>query len=147
MQTLPGGDVFVGWGSEPYFSEFNPTGQLLFDAHLHGSYQSYRTYRFPWTGTPAAPARDRGEHAQLERARHRVRELERRHRHRELARARGTLPPRSSRRSPRAAKRGFETTIATPGRRALRRRAGAQPCRDGVGNLIDNKELTRPRKV
>jgi hypothetical protein len=57
IQELAGGDVFVGWGAEPYFSEFGPTGQLLLDGHMHGSYQSYRTYRFPWTGTPqSAPA-------------------------------------------------------------------------------------------
>jgi hypothetical protein len=55
MQTLAGGGVFVGWGSEPYFSEFNAGGQLLYDAHWHGSYQSYRAYRLPWAGTPAAP--------------------------------------------------------------------------------------------
>jgi arylsulfotransferase ASST len=57
MQTLPDGDVFIGWGSSPYFSEFSAAGKLLFDAHMHGSYQSYRAYRFPWTGTPTeAPA-------------------------------------------------------------------------------------------
>jgi Arylsulfotransferase (ASST) len=57
IQQLAGGGVFVGWGSEPYFSEFSPTGQLLFDGHMHGTYQSYRTYRFPWSGTPtSAPA-------------------------------------------------------------------------------------------
>ncbi len=55
VQTLPGGDVFVGWGSEPYFSEFGAGGQLLYDAHWHGSYESYRAYRFTWTGTPASP--------------------------------------------------------------------------------------------
>ncbi|HWY17355.1 MAG TPA: arylsulfotransferase family protein [Solirubrobacteraceae bacterium] len=56
VQTLiPGGNVFVGWGSQPYFSEFSAAGQLLYDAHWHGSYQSYRAYRLPWTGTPAAP--------------------------------------------------------------------------------------------
>ncbi|HXW58482.1 MAG TPA: arylsulfotransferase family protein [Solirubrobacteraceae bacterium] len=55
MQALPNGDVFVGWGSEPYFSEFSAGGQLLFDAHMQGTYQSYRTYRFPWTGTPPGP--------------------------------------------------------------------------------------------
>ena len=53
MQTLPNGDVFIGWGSSPYFSEFSPAGQLLFDVHMHGTYQSYRAYRFPWTGTPS----------------------------------------------------------------------------------------------
>jgi hypothetical protein len=53
VQALPGGDLFVGWGSEPYFSELSPAGQLLFDAYMHGSYQSYRAYRFPWIGRPA----------------------------------------------------------------------------------------------
>ncbi|HEY4451569.1 MAG TPA: arylsulfotransferase family protein [Solirubrobacteraceae bacterium] len=57
LQTLPSGDLFIGWGSSPYFSEFSPSGQLLFDAHMHGSYQSYRAYRFPWSASPAeAPA-------------------------------------------------------------------------------------------
>jgi len=57
IQQLINGDMFVGWGSEPYFSEYSASGQLLFDAHMHGSYESYRSYRFPWTGTPAgAPA-------------------------------------------------------------------------------------------
>ena len=55
VQALPNGDMFVGWGAEPYFSEFNSSGQLLFDAHLHGAYQTYRAYRFPWTGTPGSP--------------------------------------------------------------------------------------------
>jgi hypothetical protein len=52
IQQLTNGDMFVGWGSEPYFSEYNAAGQLLYDAHMHGSYESYRTYRFPWTGAP-----------------------------------------------------------------------------------------------
>jgi Arylsulfotransferase (ASST) len=55
VQALADGDVFVGWGSEPYFSEFGAGGQLLYDAHWHGSYESYRAYRLPWTGTPASP--------------------------------------------------------------------------------------------
>ena len=55
VQTLAGGDVFVGWGSQPYLSEFSSAGQLLYDAHWQGSYQSYRAYRFPWTGTPGEP--------------------------------------------------------------------------------------------
>jgi len=54
IQSLPNGDVLIGWGPRPYVSEFSATGQLLFDAHMHGSYESYRTYRFPWTGTPAS---------------------------------------------------------------------------------------------
>jgi Arylsulfotransferase (ASST) len=52
VQLLANGDYFVGWGASPYFSEFSASGQLLFDAHMHGSYQAYRGYRFQWTGAP-----------------------------------------------------------------------------------------------
>lgn len=55
VQSLEDGNIFVGWGAEPYFSEFTAGGQLLYDAHMHGSYEAYRTYRFPWTGTPTQP--------------------------------------------------------------------------------------------
>jgi hypothetical protein len=53
IQAQPNGDWFVGWGEVPDFSEFSPTGQLLFDAHFPSGYQSYRDLRFAWTGTPA----------------------------------------------------------------------------------------------
>ncbi len=53
FQPLPGGNWFVGWGQEPFFSEYSPSGQLLFDAHLPASYQSYTTFKFAWTGMPA----------------------------------------------------------------------------------------------
>jgi hypothetical protein len=52
FQPLPGGDWFVGWGQEPFFSEYSPSGQLLFDAHLPASYQSYTALKYAWTGTP-----------------------------------------------------------------------------------------------
>lgn len=55
VQSLEDGNVFVGWGAEPYFSEFTAGGQMIYDAHMHGSYQSYRTYRFPWAATPSEP--------------------------------------------------------------------------------------------
>jgi Arylsulfotransferase (ASST) len=55
VQLLENGDVFVGWGAEPYFSEFSASGQLLYDAHMRGAYQSYRAYRFAWTGAPSEP--------------------------------------------------------------------------------------------
>jgi hypothetical protein len=53
MQALPDGDWFVGWGQVPDFSEFGANGQLLFDAHLPPGEQSYRAFRFPWTGAPS----------------------------------------------------------------------------------------------
>jgi hypothetical protein len=53
MQALPNGDWFVGWGQVPEFSEFDAGGNLLFDASFPRGTQSYRSYRFPWTGAPA----------------------------------------------------------------------------------------------
>lgn len=55
MQALADGDWMVGWGQSPYFSEFAASGQLVFDAHLPSSYESYRAYRLPWSARPAGP--------------------------------------------------------------------------------------------
>ncbi len=55
FQTLANGDAFVGWGPEPYFSEYTPTGQPVFDAHMPARDESYRAYRFPWAATPKRP--------------------------------------------------------------------------------------------
>ena len=52
VQALPGGDQFVGFGSAPAFSEFSPSGSLVFDATLPTDDGSYREYRFPWSATP-----------------------------------------------------------------------------------------------
>jgi hypothetical protein len=52
LQRLPDGNVFVGFGSEPFFSEFSSRGKLLLDASLPVDDGTYRTYRFPWTATP-----------------------------------------------------------------------------------------------
>jgi hypothetical protein len=52
LQRLPGGNVFVGYGSEPFFSEFSPRGKLLLDASLPADDGTYRTFRFPWSATP-----------------------------------------------------------------------------------------------
>ena len=51
---LPDGKVFVGWGSEPYFSEFSHDGELHFDASFPVEVESYRAFRFPWEGEPQA---------------------------------------------------------------------------------------------
>jgi hypothetical protein len=52
FQTLPDGNVFLGFGAQPFFSEFAPSGKLLFDASLPADDGSYREFRYPWTATP-----------------------------------------------------------------------------------------------
>ncbi|MFZ1925757.1 MAG: arylsulfotransferase family protein [Solirubrobacteraceae bacterium] len=52
VQALEGGNLFIGWGAEPYFSEYTSTGTLVFDSHMPKGAESYRAYRFPWTGYP-----------------------------------------------------------------------------------------------
>jgi Arylsulfotransferase (ASST) len=57
VQLLPSGNVFVGWGESPRVSEFDRSGELLFDAVLGEKYECYRAFRQPWSGLPAeAPA-------------------------------------------------------------------------------------------
>jgi hypothetical protein len=53
VQKLPSGNVFVGYGSTQFFSEFSPGGGLLFDASLPQDDGSYRMYREKWAATPA----------------------------------------------------------------------------------------------
>jgi hypothetical protein len=52
VQTLAGGNVFLGFGAQPFFSEFSASGRLLFDASLPQDDGSYRAYRFGWSATP-----------------------------------------------------------------------------------------------
>ena len=58
-QLLSNGDMFVGWGQQPYFTEFDSHGRANFDAHFTVPTSSYRAYRFPWS------ARSRRLHPRL----------------------------------------------------------------------------------
>jgi EmrB/QacA subfamily drug resistance transporter len=51
-QPLQNGNTFVGWGSEPYLSEYSPSGKLLLEAHFPGSDLSYRSTLEQWVGLP-----------------------------------------------------------------------------------------------
>ncbi|MDA8296728.1 MAG: arylsulfotransferase family protein [Actinomycetota bacterium] len=55
IQMLANGNAFVGWGTEPYSSEFDPNGNLIYDVRFPTNDQSYRAFRYEWTGTPASP--------------------------------------------------------------------------------------------
>jgi hypothetical protein len=54
FQPLPDGSWFVGWGQEPYLSEYGANGALLFDAHMPKTYQTYTALKYPWSATPAS---------------------------------------------------------------------------------------------
>jgi Arylsulfotransferase (ASST) len=47
-QTTRDGDLFVGWGALPYFSEFDRSGRLLFNAEFPTGVNTYRAYLLPW---------------------------------------------------------------------------------------------------
>jgi hypothetical protein len=69
VQVLPNGNIFVGWGAQPYVSEFTADGELIFDAQLPTDYVSYRSFRMPWVGigagTPAVAAQRSRSHTDL----------------------------------------------------------------------------------
>jgi hypothetical protein len=52
VQRQDGGRTIIGWGAEPYLSEFNDAGQLVSDMRLSSQQKSYRAYRSAWRGTP-----------------------------------------------------------------------------------------------
>jgi hypothetical protein len=47
-QTTSRGNLFIGWGALPYFSEFDPAGQLIFNAEFPAGVNTYRAYLLPW---------------------------------------------------------------------------------------------------
>jgi hypothetical protein len=55
-QLLPNGDMLVGWGSNPFVTEFAPDGTVLLDLRIVGKkVDSYRAFRLPWVGHPVDP--------------------------------------------------------------------------------------------
>ena len=51
-QLLPGGGVFVGFGAQPFFTQFSKSGKVVYDARLPIDEGSYRVYTYPWSTTP-----------------------------------------------------------------------------------------------
>jgi len=68
-QTLPNSNVFMGWGQQPFFSEFTKTGKLLLSVRFPDPDESYRAYRYKWTGhptgRPTAAARPAGKRTRV----------------------------------------------------------------------------------
>ena len=90
-QPLANGNVLVGWGSQPYFTEYDSSGRPLLDATFPAPDIAYRVNRAAWVGLPTS-GRGGGTHRDGEDDC--VRELERRYPRGGLARA-GRARPRS----------------------------------------------------
>jgi hypothetical protein len=52
VQPLSNGNMFVGFGGTPVFSEYSSSGQQLFSASLVSPVQFYRAFRLAWTAQP-----------------------------------------------------------------------------------------------
>lgn len=62
VQALPNGNILVGWGHTPAWTEFTLDGKVLCDTHIaplwlanFGWAKNYRTFKFPWVGHPIEP--------------------------------------------------------------------------------------------
>jgi hypothetical protein len=53
VTRLDDGRIFVGWGDQPYFSEFDPSGAMLLDGQLPIGVRSYRAFTVDWVGEPS----------------------------------------------------------------------------------------------
>jgi outer membrane protein assembly factor BamB len=60
-QVLDNGDMFIGWGSQPFYSEYTRDGELIYDVchgdachgdDIEGGGGSYRAYKAAWEGHP-----------------------------------------------------------------------------------------------
>ena len=61
IRSCPTATRSSGWGAEPDFSEYTPSGQQIFSASFSAPVTSYRAFRHPWTAQPTTRARDIAE--------------------------------------------------------------------------------------
>ncbi|MFC7402980.1 arylsulfotransferase family protein [Citricoccus sp. GCM10030269] len=62
-QELDNGNMVIGWGARPHYSEYTPDGKLIYDVchgdecygdEYEGGGGSYRAYKAAWEGRPSA---------------------------------------------------------------------------------------------
>ncbi|HXB15948.1 MAG TPA: arylsulfotransferase family protein [Solirubrobacteraceae bacterium] len=110
---LPGGDWLMGYGGLPNFTEYDSAGHVLLDGTLGKNVQDFKTFIEPWSGhpsgAPALAAKASGGGLSVAVSWNGATEVAS---WRVLAGSSASaLSPAAS-----AAKRGFETTIAVPGK-------------------------------
>lgn len=52
-QRLTNGNLFVGWGAQPDFSEYTPSGRQILAGSFALGVSSYRAFRFQWDAQPS----------------------------------------------------------------------------------------------
>jgi hypothetical protein len=52
-QMLDGGDDLIGWGEQPYMTEYDSRGRVVLDGRFVSSNASYRAFRIRWGATPS----------------------------------------------------------------------------------------------
>lgn len=57
-QRLPNGNTLINWAvaSLPKLTEVRPDGTKAFEMNWVNNYETYRTWRFPWSGVAAVPS-------------------------------------------------------------------------------------------
>jgi len=60
MQTLPSGNILIGYGYNAAWTEFSAQGEVLCDVHIGsqkffntGAVQTYKVLKYPWVGRPS----------------------------------------------------------------------------------------------
>jgi Arylsulfotransferase (ASST) len=139
-RRLPNGNVFVGWGAAPVFSEFTPSGRLVLDGRLTRGKGNYRAVRELWTGRPQQPPaiaaeRGRGDRVVVYASWNGATEVAR---WQVLA---GAAPDRLAGVSSRA-RDGFETVVAARTREPY----VAVRALDGAGQVLGTSNAIRPRR-
>jgi Arylsulfotransferase (ASST) len=137
FQQLPNRDDFMGWGQQPYFSEYDPHGRLVLDGHFLAGTPTYRAYRFPWTGTPvgapAVAASSRGSTTIVDASWNGATTVA-------DWRVLGGPAATSLRQVRRVRRSGFETTISVRAQRYV-----AAQALDGAGRVIGTSRTVRAR--
>src|SRR5262249_49470011 len=52
VQVLPDGNIFIGWGEQPYFSQYTVSGKQTWSGRFTFPVRSYRAFRFTWAAQP-----------------------------------------------------------------------------------------------
>ncbi len=112
FRELVDGGSFIGWGQQPYFTEYAPDGTVRLDGHLPLDNQSYRAYKAEWAAAPldqpALGLRVDGENVVVSVSWNGSTKVAK-------WRARAGGQPRALTQAAEADRTGFETTVTLPG--------------------------------